>query len=1002
MAYAALLSLAQTLEQILGSRVEIRIFHDENQIKSFHENLCFLLSFLEDSSPRNTESMTCLEARIRDATYEAENIIELHMSKETLSESATYETEDITEFHMSKQILSESACQGVISCFWEIIAALEIMLPMFHNSEKYESLQKVIKEIDSILVDVKMADMNDIEGSSKSSSSNKSAVVGFDNDLMQITDPLCGPPPEFKSTSVVGIEDTEEVVNANDRNDVLDLQPRNSLHATSSKSASTNKNSMVGFEDDLLQIKNELVGLPSRLKFISIVGMGGNGKTTLARYIYNDSYIEYHFDIRAWITVSQEYHVHELLSHLLKSMGDLTDEMIRMDTDELKTRLYQRLKGYRYLIVMDDVWDAKVLDEFRRIFPDDNNGSRIILTSRLSSVAVNDDSSGHIHHLSFLSPKESWKLLCQKAFGKECCPPELEEIGMRIAEKCKGLPLELVVIGGVLYKAEKTRANWEYVAENVKSAVNGNDDNLMEILSWSYNHMPHRLRACFLYMGVFPEDYVIHVSHLIMLWVAEGFLKPNTHKSLEEVGKEYLEELIDRNLVIVRDRIYNGEIKTCSIHDTIRELCMRKAQEEKFLYVANQEYDISSEIMENQRCLSIHSNGQTAGINDSTIRSLLYFTESPLPNPLCFQLLRVLEAGNINFSEFPIEIVKLVNLRYIALSYSWKFVIPPSISKLCNLQTLIVFQGYKAKRLILPEELLKMPQLRHLLFHNGVLLCSDGPQNVNLQTLSGVIDFKLTQEALRTIPNLRKLGISYHCETQTELSFYCLENLVHLHQLESFKCNVTSCYCPYVPLPQNLAFPPNLKKLTLSGCRISRHNMFLVANLPNLEVLKLKEVDFKRNAWKTEGEFSRLKFLHVEASHFKIWEAEAAHFPSLQCLRIKGCTSLKCIPSGIGEILTLQQIILDRCPPSVVNSANSILKEQEDWGNYDLKVHVNSNSYGFTDFPGSYNREVKFRGILKELRQGLRLQEWCKLQVQKIHKDLSRDARKGMKPHWSD
>ncbi|XP_022896598.1 disease resistance protein RPP13-like [Olea europaea var. sylvestris] len=361
MAYAALLSLTQTLEQILGSGDEIRIFHDEKQIKSFHENLCFLLSFLEDSSPGNTKSMTCLEARIRDATYEAEDIIELHMSKEIHS----------------------------------------------------DGLQKVIKEIDSVLVDVeKMMGMKDIEGSSKSSSSNKSTVVGFDNDSMQITDPLSGPPPESKSTSVVGIEDTEEVLNANDRNDVLDLQPRNSLHATSSKSASTNKNSMVGFKDDLLQIKEELVGQPSRLKFISIVGMGGIGKTTLASNIYNDSYIKEHFYIRAWTTPSQEYRVQELLVHLLKSMGDLTKEMIRRETDELKTLVYQRLKGNRYLIVMDDVWDAKVLDEFRRIFPDDCNGSRIILTSRLSSVIVNADSSAYIHHVSFLSPKQSLSLLC--------------------------------------------------------------------------------------------------------------------------------------------------------------------------------------------------------------------------------------------------------------------------------------------------------------------------------------------------------------------------------------------------------------------------------------------------------------------------------------------------------------------------------------------------------------------------------------------------------------
>ncbi|XP_022867986.1 putative late blight resistance protein homolog R1A-10 [Olea europaea var. sylvestris] len=473
-----------------------------------------------------------------------------------------------------------------------------------------------------------------------------------------------------------------------------------------------------------------------------------------------------------------------------------------------------------------------------------------------------------------------------------------------------------------LYKAEKTRANWEYVAENVKSAVTGNYDDFMEILSWSYNHLPHRLRACFLYMGIFPENYAIHVSHLIRLWVAEGILKPNTHKSLEEVAKEYLEELIDRSLIMVRGQIYTGEIKTCSIHDTMRELCMRKAQEEKFLYVANHEFDISSEVVKNQLPLSIHRKMwyDRSDIHDSTIRSILYFTDNILlPNFLYFQLPRVLEAGNIHFSQFPIEIVELVNLRFIALSYTGIFKIPASIYKFCNLQTLIVYRKSEGdNKILLPEELLKMPRLRHLLFDEALLHFSHGPQNANLQTLSGAIDFRFTQEALQIIPNLKKLGISYYCGSQIELSFYCLENIVYLQQLESFKCNFRT----HVPLP---------------------HNMSLAGSLPNLEVLKLKGVIFESTSWKTkEGEFSLLKFLLVERNTLKFWEAKAAHFPSLQRLCLRYCRRLKYIPPGIGEIPTLQLLILYECSSSVVTSATSIRVKQQDLENDDLEVHAYS------------------------------------------------------------
>ncbi|PIN22491.1 hypothetical protein CDL12_04786 [Handroanthus impetiginosus] len=336
-----------------------------------------------------------------------------------------------------------------------------------------------------------------------------------------------------------------------------------------------------------MQIKDWLTGPPSRLNIISIVGMGGIGKTTLAKNLYGDSLIKHYFDIRAWTVVSQTHSIREMLMDLLDSIRHGGGELQHKSIEQLAEILYKSLKGRRYLIVLDDVWDARAWDDIKRFFPDDNNGGRIILTTRLLEVAIYANSSPRIHHMSLLSSKASWNLLREKVFGKECCPVGLEKIGKKIARNCKGLPLAIIVVSGLLSKGCGMQEYWMNISENVKSTVTGNDDQLMEILSLSYNSLPHHLKSCFLYMGVFPEHCEIFVSQLIKLWIAEGFVKPLPHKSLEEVAEDYLKDLIDRSLIMVQMRNHNGGIKTCVIHDSLRDLCVKKAHDEKFLQIIN-------------------------------------------------------------------------------------------------------------------------------------------------------------------------------------------------------------------------------------------------------------------------------------------------------------------------------------------------------------------------------------------------------------------------------
>ncbi|KAL0440904.1 UNVERIFIED_CONTAM: putative late blight resistance proteinR1B-16 [Sesamum radiatum] len=719
---------------------------------------------------------------------------------------------------------------------------------------------------------------------------------------------------------------------------------------------------VVGFESDLEEMKTRLVDSSLELKIISIVGMGGIGKTTLARQVYGDSYIDYHFDTRGWVTVSQEYSLRQVLIVLLDSAKILTEKMYDKKEEDLADCLYKSLVGRRYLIVMDDIWDTEIWDAVRRFFPDNCNGSRILLTTRLSDVALYADSFSPLHKMQFLKEGESWNLLCKKVFGEKDCPPELEDIGKVIARNCGGLPLAIVVIGGLLSKESRRQEYWRNLAENLSSVVTKEDDKqCLEILGLSYNRLPQRLRACFLYMAVFPEDYEIPVAKLIRLWAAEGFLKPNASKTLEDLAEEYLDDLIERNLILVSKRSANGKIRTCNIHDLLRNLCLQNAQKENFLYVVKYDNDVLQQgVNISPRRLSVHPDFLSiqsqilyeSEIHNSSAHSLLC-TGARLIYPsgvyLGYKLLRVLDLIIVHFFHFPAEITKLVYLRYLAFTYNEA--LPPSIAELLNLQTLVYHNWTFGECPVFPVEIWMMPKLRHLCVTPCRLPVPPNVQMLvlgNLHTLSEARNLRCSDDILKRIPNLKELGISYDVSSMVGLSEYQLEALVNLHQLETLKLSFkySSHHASEIVNLPNLAFPEKLKRLTLAGCGIPWSSMTIVGALPNLEVLKLRKHACQGIEWEpVEEQFRQLKHLLLEEVDLVRWAANETHFPRLQRLIIRSCYRLKEIPSDLGEIQTLEIIELVDCHHSAVTSAEQIQEEQEGMGNEQLKVCIDLRRY---------------------------------------------------------
>ncbi|KAL7115139.1 hypothetical protein ACP275_04G165900 [Erythranthe tilingii] len=714
--------------------------------------------------------------------------------------------------------------------------------------------------------------------------------------------------------------------------------------ATSSTTALTISSEL---DEELIQLMERLVGQRSSLQIIPIVGMGGIGKTTLARNAYESRLILNHFDICAWAAVSQEYSVKGIFSKLLSCQSKYAGEIGR--EDQLGERMYKSLVGRRYLIVLDDMWSIEAWDKIKRFFPDNNNGSRVVVTTRLSNMATHLGSDSYLS-MKFLDKDTSWKLFCEKAFPQEGggCPSELEEIAKRIVGKCKGLPLLIVVIGAVVRKSSKTQEYLENLSRNMNSILDSEEQSL-DILSLSYRHLPVHLKPCFLYMGIFPEDHVIRVSRLIKLWVVEGFIKPNETQTLEEVAEGYLKDLVDRNLIIVGTFGSTGKIKTCHVHDLLRDLCIKTAHKEKFLYVVG--VSDNSQGINDKRRIVVHKETLSYRMPSlSLARSLISFGHNQ-PSLKYSRLLRVFNAVGIYSID---NIFESIYLRCVCVSYSsmsqLSRKLPSSVSLLRNLQMIIIEDIMRYDQIgnveIVTEVFWEMRQLRHLQFNYIALPNPPRLRDVeendrvvlkNLQTLEKVIDLVLSEEVCKRIPNVKKLKIVLFKEWS---SMWCAKNLRRLSKLESLEYEFF-----IVPdrslLLENLSFPISLKKLSLRGCSLRWGDLTMIGSLPYLEGLFLGLSSVRGSEWDpVEGEFLRLKFLEIYYSGLEHWNADSCHFPVLEKLVLTEMNKLEEIPLGIGEIPTLGFIELVRCSASAAISAVKILEEQESLGNEGLFVRI--------------------------------------------------------------
>jgi chaperonin cofactor prefoldin len=693
----------------------------------------------------------------------------------------------------------------------------------------------------------------------------------------------------------------------------VDAEAEKALHR---RRRHVEEDDVVGFLHDSDTLVNQLTHRTenSKLDVISIIGMGGLGKTTLARKIYNNDRIKRHFHCRAWVYVSQEFKPRELLLEILKSHMPISDEMTRklegMSEDQAKEYLAQTLFEYlerkRYLVVMDDIWKTEVWNVVKDAFPDNSNGSRILITSRIKEVALHASLTPP-YFLQFLYKDESWELFCKKVFRGGECPLELETLGRQIVEGCRGLPLSIVVLGGVLANKEKTYRTWSKVIADVNWYLTECKD----ILALSYTHLPRRLKPCFLFFGTYPEDFEIHVRKLIQLWIAEGFIQHIGKRNIEDVADDYLEELIDRNLIQVAARRSDGGVEKCRIHDLLRDLCITKSAEEKFLYVPR---DDNHSSWSSSRRLSIQGSILCRFISSNTssashARSFLSFGEGFGFNEIHWKwvhtnlkMLRVLHF-ELYVNCIPEEIGTLIHLRYLKIKYAYiKGDIPASIGNLTNLETLEIIGDHSK---FLPESIMKLPRLRYLC---GTVSLPNYLDTAlwNLQVLFvEPLDSQIVRLIVEgKLPNINRLGLRDFMGKNDWDIVEALASVHHLSHLQTLK--IRYCGKHIISLPNS--FPETITKINLSWVTLDEGGMEVLGKLPKLGILKLDNCLSFSGLHVHAPSFPKLQFLKLYEKRIEKWKQDEGAMPSLRQLVMTHCYKLTLLPSKLWSLTTLQEV----------------------------------------------------------------------------------------------
>ncbi|XP_077252475.1 putative disease resistance protein RGA3 [Tasmannia lanceolata] len=681
---------------------------------------------------------------------------------------------------------------------------------------------------------------------------------------------------------------------------------------------------------------------------IPIVGMGGLGKTTLAQFVYNDQSVKAHFGLRAWASVYDEFNVLKVTNAIIESIIGSNCNLSFLDAAQC--RLEDILNSKKFLIVLDDVWDENQnnWDILRVPFGVGAKGSKIIVTTRNERVAR---MMGTVpsHSLEGLPVDDCWELFTRRAGILDVCP-ELEEIGRQIVQKCKGLPLAVKTLGGIL-SSKRNVSEWESI---LTSEIWKDDENeILPALRLSYHHLPPNQKQCFAYCSIFPKNHWFRKDKLVRQWLAAGFIQPKGNTLLEDIGGELFDNLLLKSFFQCSYEDFEGD-SIYKMHDLMHNLAESISGDE----CLRMEHDMSRTIPKIARHLLLiwykkDSKCLEALHKFNNLRTFLLFNrsnyiDSQIINYVFRELryLRVLDLSCTGIENLPDSIGHLKHLRHLDLSSTGIDRLPESVISLCNLQTLNLKNCDKLQGL--PKGITNLINLRHLDLNWNLWCFISLPGIGKLTFLQTLPEFTVNKESgcqigeLRNMRNLRGGIHISHLENVQNIEEAKEANLIGKKYLNQLVLKWDHKYNSIDKIfgdervleglepPANLkilhiisyggvSFPrwiwhlSNLTSITFEEFRKCEHLLPPHGQLPSLHELTLKKCP-KLQEFTHANLLPALTKLELERCGEKLLSSFVPYLTSLSSLTIKDFRSLRSLPHGLLQSLTdLRRLEISYC-----------------------------------------------------------------------------------------